>query len=401
MWRKLLVAMLAGVIILPFVSCDKEPSVEEILDGIVAAADDITSFNYDMDSELSIDVEVGEESVSITAVVTMGGVVDKENKQVQMDADVSYGASGEEGSVGGMSYEMAMALYLLDNTAYIMMDVPLTGVSWQKYGISPEEMQQIEDMLDGQGSIMDSQMMLEMADVTIEGSEKINGVSCYRLNLALNAEKVWQKIEELAQEAGEEMPADYDQEIMDKIVSGIGIKMWVAKDTYYTTKIQMAMDIELTAEDLAGIAGNQPLESLKINASYDMFMYDHNEPVTITLPLEAENAVDMTSGRSMVYYTEISPNPEALSTEFANIQTAVTAIMFAANVNGLDDNYFDINTMAEVQAVTAGGGENNLYDFLMYSDYPLRQVYDIAANGKVTAKPPVPDVTIPIPVTSK
>ncbi len=407
MWRKLLVVMVAGVMILPFVACDNDtPTVEEILEGMVAAADGINTLNYELNTEAAIeaeiytmgfDMEAVPQEMNINAAISSSGVIDKENRQMRMDANASYSLSGAEGSVGEMSYEMALAVYVVDNSGYIMMDIPLTGASWQKYSLTLEELQQIEDMFAGQDTAASPQELLEVADVTIEGSEKIKGVDCYLLNLTPDAEKIWQRADEMAQEAGEAIPTEFDREILDRIISGISIEMWVAKDTYYAAKIQMAMDMELTAEDMGGIAENQTLESLKINASYDMQMYDYNKSVTITLPPEAENAVEMPV--SSIGIPVYSYEQEALDTEYANIQTAVMAMMFDAEVTELDDSYTGIDTLAEVHAVTAGGGEYHLDGYLVYSEYPLMQTYDIYMDGWVDIALPVPDVTVIIPST--
>ena len=293
MWQKIFTISLVLIIALSFAACDKEPSVEEVLDGIIAAANDITSVSYDMDAELEMFVSTGAEDAGhIDANMTLNGVMDIENRQIHTDMDVSFSytdvlSSSTEDSI---SMDMGMALYLLDETIYAMTDIPMMGVTWQKYSLSAEEIQQIEEMLGGQSLMVNPQMVLEMAEVTIEGSEKIDGVNCHRLKLEMDAEKLWQKIEEMAQDAGEAIPEEFDREILDKIVNSISMKMWVAEDTYYTTRMQMTIDIELNAEDFGDI---QVMESVKINASYDILLYDYNKPVTITLPPEAEEAVEV------------------------------------------------------------------------------------------------------------
>jgi len=380
MWQKILAMSLVMIMVLPFTACDKEPSVEEVLDGIIAAADDITTLSYDMNAEMNVEIEgylagmdmqTDGESMNINASMTSGGVIDKENEQLQMDADISYGITGVEDSVSGMSYQMAIAIYLLDNTGYIMMDTPMMGVTWQKYSLSAEEMQQFEEIFGGQDSIVNPQMVLEMAEITIEGSEKIGGVDCYRLKLEMDTEKIWQKIEEMAQEAGEAIPEEFEREILDKIIDGISMKMWVAKDTYYIAKMQMLIDIELNAEDFGDI--EEDMQAVKINASYDMLMYDYNEPVTITLPPEAEEAVE-----TPMYNSE----EEEMDLEYHNIQIGVAAMMIDANVTQLISSYDEVDTLAEVQEVTAKTGYT--LDKYIYGDYPLKQAYDIALDGEVT-----------------
>ena len=198
MWRKLLVVMLAVVIILPSVSCDKEPSVEEVLDGIIAAADDITTLSYDMNAEMNMIFSTiaegrGPRPYQADVEMTLSGVLDVENKDMLLDADIGFGLTDAASSStdSSMSMDMGMELYLLDNTGYIMTDIPMMGVTWQKYSLSAEEIQQIEEMLGRQDSMLNPQMILEMAEVTIEGSGTINGISCYRLKLEMDPEKVW------------------------------------------------------------------------------------------------------------------------------------------------------------------------------------------------------------------
>jgi len=294
MWQKILTMSLVLIMVLSFAACDKEPSVEEVLDGIIAAANDITSVSYDMDAELEMFVSTGAEDAGhIDANMTLNGVMDIENRQIHTDMDVSFSYTDvlSSSTKDSISMDMGMALYLLDETIYAMTDIPMMGVTWQKYSLSAEEIQQIEEMLGRQDSMLNPQMILEMAEVTIEGSGTINGISCYRLKLEMDPEKVWQKIEELAQEAGEAMPEEFEREILDKIIDGISMKMWVAQDTYYTAKMQMLIDIELNVEDFGDI--EEAMQAVKINASIEILMYDYNEPVTITLPPEAEEAVEV------------------------------------------------------------------------------------------------------------
>jgi type IV pilus assembly protein PilA len=76
---------------------------------------------------------------------------------------------------------------------------------------------------------------------------------------------------------------------------------------------------------------------------------------------------------------------EARDTEFANIQTAVLALMMAAEQKHLDSDYTAIDTEEEVQGVTAGA--ESLGDYFIGLPYPLKQPYDIAQSGQVSVNP--------------
>ena len=76
---------------------------------------------------------------------------------------------------------------------------------------------------------------------------------------------------------------------------------------------------------------------------------------------------------------------EAKDTELANIQTAVLALMMAAEQKQLNSDYTAIDTEAEVEGVTAG--TESLGDYFIGLPYPLKQPYDIDQNGQVSVTP--------------
>jgi type IV pilus assembly protein PilA len=73
---------------------------------------------------------------------------------------------------------------------------------------------------------------------------------------------------------------------------------------------------------------------------------------------------------------------EAKDTEHANLQTAVLALLVAAEKDKLDNNYTAVDTETEVQGVTAG--TESLDNYLIGLPYPLHQAYDIDQNGEVS-----------------
>ena len=79
---------------------------------------------------------------------------------------------------------------------------------------------------------------------------------------------------------------------------------------------------------------------------------------------------------------------EAKDTEYYNIQTAVTALMLEYDATALTSSITGMDELDEVDDVTADvdgspSGEN-LSDFLMGGEYPLKQEYSIATDGSVT-----------------
>ncbi len=77
---------------------------------------------------------------------------------------------------------------------------------------------------------------------------------------------------------------------------------------------------------------------------------------------------------------------EANQTDLDNIQVAVVALLADAGVPELDELYEGVDTLAEVEGVTAGTAPDNhsLDEYLVGEPYPLRQAYDISKGGMVT-----------------
>jgi prepilin-type N-terminal cleavage/methylation domain-containing protein len=88
---------------------------------------------------------------------------------------------------------------------------------------------------------------------------------------------------------------------------------------------------------------------------------------------------------------------EAKDTEQANFQTAVLALITAANQDHLDSSHTAIDTEAEVRGVMAGG--NSLGNYLIGLPYPLHQAYDITQDGEVSVSSggKIPKKEKPIP----
>jgi len=82
-----------------------------------------------------------------------------------------------------------------------------------------------------------------------------------------------------------------------------------------------------------------------------------------------------------------SGEEEAKQTEHRNIQSAVLALLADAGVHQLDQDYYDIQELAEVQEVKAAvnGTVYTLDNYLMNIGFPLKQSYDISQDGLVTA----------------
>jgi hypothetical protein len=82
-----------------------------------------------------------------------------------------------------------------------------------------------------------------------------------------------------------EMPS-VAEDILEEAFSDFSVKQWIAKDTYFMVKSEIVISMEVTPE-LADVMGDDSLASMDITVSF--LSYDHNQPISIVLPQEAQD----------------------------------------------------------------------------------------------------------------
>jgi len=335
MFKKAMVVTLPLVMALCLTACpggNALPSVEEILEKTNQAMEGVTSLSCDIDLDMYMIATTGTEDIKemneVSAELALSGVIDMENRQLQMEMDIGYGYTDllRSSTESSISVNMGMALYLLNDVAYIMMDDPLAGESWMKYEIPADEMQQVEDILDENLTPAGMQeLLMDVSQVIVEGTEKIKGVDCYVLRITLDEIKLWQRIKQEAQAMGEEIPEGADIGALLEIIQGISIRQWIARDTYHIAGIQVVLDIEMDAEDMGYI---DEVGSIKIDAILDALFYDYNQPVSIVLPAGAEEAIEESTLQGIV---------QEANTESDDVEIAVLAAM-------VDNDVYELTT---------------------------------------------------------
>ena len=283
MRKKVLTVSLVLAMVLSFAACEGEakegvelPLSQEIVESVVASWADIRTYQFDMHMTMDMAGEFEDEAVETSMVTESSGMLDLENKQMKMDMTMNMVVPGEDKT------ETGMEMYLIGDMMYMMMDVPGMGPMWMK-SETPEgtwdRMSQTESQIE----------LLKTAQVNIIGSEKVSGVDCYVLQLVPDAEQLWKLAMQQAQVSEEAMMPDVTEELLKEIFRSFSVKQWIAKDTYFLTKAEIDMTIEMTPEAM-GI----PEEGvLNMDISLDLLCYNYNQPVSIVLPPEAEGAVEI------------------------------------------------------------------------------------------------------------
>jgi len=282
MWKKIVAMSLVLVVVLSFTACAEEvaeevglPSAQEIVDGVFEALDDIRTYQFDMDMTMDMSGEAEGEAFEMTTVMDSSGALDLDSREMMMDMTMDMALPGE-GEI-----EAVMEMYFIGDVLYMLIEIPGIDPTWMKAEMPEEYWEQM-----GQA---ESQIeLLKTAQVKVIGSETINGIDCYVFQLTPDMEQLWQLAMQQAELTVTLEELAVAEEFLQEMFRSFSVKQWVAKDTYFLTKAEIDMAIELTPEAL-GYPEEEGIMTMDI--AMDLLAYNYNQPVSIVLPPEAEEAV--------------------------------------------------------------------------------------------------------------
>ena len=276
MRKRILTISLVLVMVLSFTACGEElPPAQEIVDGVIASEENIRTYQFDSNEIVDMAIEGdGEEEDSFT--LSSSGTIDIENRRLRVDTSISE--TGQPEIVWGGEQ------YFIDGMLYVKPKDPEGESEWMKEEV-PEEWW--EGML--QMGVESQIELLEAAQVDFIGSEKVGGIDCWVLQVTMDMEQLWQFFMQQAAATWVEMP-DVEEGFLQEIFRSFSVKQWIAKDTYFLTKADMDVAMELTP-DVLSYLGDEGEMSMDITLSF--LAYNYNQPVSIELPPEAEEAIEV------------------------------------------------------------------------------------------------------------
>ena len=281
MGKKIVAISLALVMVLSFTACGGEqlPSAQEIVDGTTQALDDIRTYEFEIDMTMGMSSEAEGETFEMTMGTDTSGELDLDNQQMRMGMAINMALPGED------EVDAEVEAYLIDNTGYLMTKESGEEPVWEKEEVSETDWEQTVEML----TMTEPQLeLLQAAHVEVIGSEKVKGVDCYVLRVTPDMGQLWETaMHQATLGFAEEMALpEFTEEILDEAICIFSVKHWVAKDTYFLMKVEIDMAIEFNAEAM-GVAEGE----MSIDSAMTMLIYNYNQPISIELPPEAEEAV--------------------------------------------------------------------------------------------------------------
>lgn len=314
MWIRIMTMSLLLATLLSFTACGGGsglPSAEEIVEGIIESQEDIKSHQFEIDMSMEAAGEAEGEAFEMAMTLGFSGAIDIENEEMSADVYTSTEMTGEDDT------EMTVEMYLIDDTTtYSTMDMPEMETMWMQQEVSEGDWKEMIEVLSPIESHLE---LLELAEVRVMGSEEVKGVDCYVLQLTPDLEQLWETVMQQTEAADMGVPT-IAEEVLQEALTSFSVKQWVTKDAYFLTKSEIDISMELTPE-VMGVVGGEGMMIMDITLS--LLIYDHNQPISIVLPPEAE-----ASGF-------IQQERDTAETELANIQAAMVDMMVDNNLTSL------------------------------------------------------------------
>lgn len=253
----------------------------ELIDKVTAAAANMETVSLAMDMDMSMDTEMMGESFSMSVNMSGDGAMDYKNRKMKMDMSMQI----DTGFMGDM--DMDMEMYIIDDTTYTkteeMLGMPEQWIKMEMPGAWDQQ-----DMVSQQTDL------LEAAKLDISDGGKVNGASTYKVEMTPSMRDLYeimmssQGISEGL--GGTTMPTDMEMEEIADMIKDFSVVQWYAKDTYFPMKAEMSMKMEMT-DDIMGMGVGSG--EMDMDMSMTINFKDYNESVSITLPSDAKNAIDM------------------------------------------------------------------------------------------------------------
>ena len=226
-------------------------TASEIMDAAMAAAEtEFDTYRFIMTMVMTV---MGEE---VTMDAT--GAVDEVNQEMYMNMDMDMGELGT----------MTSDAYIVDDWMYMRMEMLGIDTGWIKTQLT-EDMWEQQDL---SGQQLD--LLAEFATVELLGTETVSGIECYKVSVVPDMNKLWDWA--MAQEGMDGIDMGYD---VEEMIDDFTIIVWIAKDTYYSVKTYIDMTMTIEGETTT--------------MTMTMTLYGFNNPVYISLPAEAQDAVEM------------------------------------------------------------------------------------------------------------
>jgi hypothetical protein len=260
-----------------------QEQMQQIFADSMTSTLNVETYKFEMTMTTDMEMAGGKQPGEMNMAMNASGAYDQINKKMQMTMDMNIDADVPEMEEGMQNVSMEM--YMLEDNMYMKMDMPIVGEQWMKMPVSDEMAETYNSDMVG-----DQLKMLEGAgEIEFLRYEIVEGSDCYVFRLVPDMLKMMDWVGQ-QQMAGTEFDAGSISDIAD-VFKDLAYVVWIDRDSGLMKKMDANIVMEFSSEQYGDKSGE--FGSMKMNMVMGMRMYDYNKPVSIVLPEEAKDAVDM------------------------------------------------------------------------------------------------------------
>lgn len=286
----LIILVTLSILALPIIGWGMESMAQEIILKSTSALNRVDS--YKLDTNL-VEAYIVVDETSSTITTTHWKINKSCNiarKEIQSSINV------EQNGMEISSFEV----YIVAGWAYLNQVLPVvyggSSASWVKQGLTDETWMR-ESQICPQIELLKTPSKVDLA-----GSENVNGVDCYVLNVIPTAKSMADWVLSQQQANGPSLywwriTAEWSREIYAKAYKNSFAKLWIAKDSHLVIKTDISALFEITPSILK--PADVPLcntevtcygfDKITVDFHWQMNYSNYNLPVSIELPEEALN----------------------------------------------------------------------------------------------------------------
>jgi hypothetical protein len=249
----------------------------QVLSNSLLVMKNALTYKFNIDTSVSMDVKGGVSAGKLNVGSKLNGVIKNNTNEAQLNMEVSLTSNQEETQSGTQNATLQM--YMVADTIYLGMDIPSIGHQWFKAPFS-EELANIYSLNEVQQQI--APLAANITNLKLVKSEVFDGSDCYVLSMTPNMAEIMPWL-------SQDLPGDINTDQLAKIFKQLSYTVWIAKDSGQLINLQGTMQLQISANQFSKDQ-SLDLNSLTMNITLAMKLYDYNVPVTITLPPDAKNA---------------------------------------------------------------------------------------------------------------
>ncbi len=255
------------------------PTTDQLMAETIRATNTAKTVKFNSTTGLILNATGGQQPITVSMTGDGTGTANMANKEMQINMNMNVDIAGQG------KQQITVQMYMVGGYVYIKMAIPGVGDQWMKMKLT-DQMWQDEIQIDQQLALLKSATRLRVV-----GTEDVGGIQTYVVDITPDMQAMFKLLGQ-AQVPGME---ELDLSKLDAFAGlfrDTTVKYWISKDKFLLTKVQMRMAGEIPSSAFGATPADSGNMTIDLNV---MANYTYDQPVSITLPQEAQGATEVPS----------------------------------------------------------------------------------------------------------